>query len=144
MDTFTYRVSVNTEHQLIRVDCAGMLELETASSMAVQARSLAIELACPIIYDFRLLCLPALVPLSIVATFPLLAGLPVGAHTLRSASIVAGDQIGHEVWESYRMASRRSGMHWNYFASEEEAMAWLAERNQWQGRQGKSELKLRC
>lgn len=143
MDTFQYRVELDHSTELVRVHCAGMLELKRAKEMVSAARAQAIANDFPLIYDFRLLVLPTKVPLAIVATFPLLANLPQLSESLRSAAIVAIEQDGHEVWESYRMASRRSGMHWNYFVSEGDALAWLQERNQWDIRRPISELKFK-
>lgn len=143
MNSFHYQIEVEKSTQLVRVCCEGMLELRQAKEMVSAARSKAIAENFPLIYDFRLLVLPVKVPLAIVATFPLLANLPQLAESLRSAAIVAVDQSGHEVWESYRMASRRSGMHWNYFVSEEEALSWVQERNQWDIRRSVAELKFK-
>ena len=143
MDTFQYRISLDADNRLVRTECDGLLGLSTAQRMVKDARTLGVQQNFSLLYDFRKLRIPATVPLAIVATFPLLAGLPHGAESLRSAAIIAIDQAGHEVWESYRMASRRSGMHWNYFLSEAEAMLWLRDRNHWDIRRAPPELKLR-
>jgi hypothetical protein len=136
MDTFHYQISVESEINLIRIRCEGILGLHSAQKMVAEARELALECRLPLIYDFRLLQLPRRVPLAIVANFPMLAGLPLGAETLRSAAIIAAEQVGNDVWESYRLASRRSGMHWNYFTSEAEALSWLRDRNHWNIQRG--------
>jgi hypothetical protein len=143
MDTFQYQLDVDQSSGLIRVWCDGMLELKRAKEMVFAARAKAIAHDFPLIYDFRQLVLPTTVPLAIVATFPLLVNLPQLSESLRSAAIVDVDQDGHEVWESYRMASRRSGMHWNYFLSKDEALSWVQERNQWDIRRSVDELKFK-
>ena len=143
MDTLQFQVDVDHSRRLVRVSCDGMLKLKRAKEMVLAARAKASTHGFPLIYDFRLLVLPTKVPLAIVATFPLLANLPQLSESLRSAAIVAADQNGHEVWESYRMASRRSSMHWNYFLSEGEALSWVQERNQWDIRRSIAELKFK-
>lgn len=143
MDTFHYRISVDLDNKLIRILCDGELGLESAQKMVFDARAQGISHRLPLFYDFRRLSLPRRVPLSIVANFPLLAGLPLGTELLRSAALVAPEQGGHEVWESYRIASRRSGMHWNYFLTEAEALLWLRDRNHWDIRRAPPQLKLR-
>lgn len=143
MDTFQFEIAVEPAIELVRVQCDGMLELRRAKEMVAKARAEAKTANFPLIYDFRRLTLPTVVPLAIVATFPMLANLPQLTESLRSAAIVAPEHDGHEVWESYRMASRRSGMHWNYFVSEVQAVAWVKERNQWDIRRSISELKFK-
>lgn len=143
MDTFQFQITVDKTSGLVRIHCLGLLELRAAKEMVSAARIRAVDEGFPLIYDFRQLVLPTKVPLAIVATFPLLAHLPLTSEPLRSAAIVALEQNGHEVWESYRMASRRSGMHWNYFVSEGDAIAWVHESNQWDIPRSVSELNFR-
>ena len=76
MDTFQYRISLDNDNRLVRIECEGLLGLSTAQKMVKDARSLGVQTNFSLLYDFRQLRMPATVPLAIVATFPLLAGLP--------------------------------------------------------------------
>ncbi len=133
MSDLIFQIYPDHQNRLLRVNCQGMLQLRGAVAMVCQARDTAARLGYPLVYDFRELALPEPAPVALALTFPLIAGLAElpSSRNLRSVAIVATGQLGHPLWDSYRLASRQRGMHWNYFDSEQGALHWLSDRNHW-------------